>query len=82
MRALSERVELATQFNLTHSRLDSENYQIMNYGIGGRIGLHLDTNPFNDWKENGIGGGRFTTAMLYLSKVEVGGRTIFPKLLL
>ena len=28
MRALSERVELATQFNLTHSRLDSENYQV------------------------------------------------------
>ena len=28
MKALSERVELATQFNLTHSRLDSENYQV------------------------------------------------------
>ena len=28
MAALSERVELATQFNLTHSRLDSENYQV------------------------------------------------------
>ena len=81
---LTKRLELAMAYNiyLADRPYTSENYQIMNYGIGGRIGLHLDTNPFNDWKENGIGGGRFTTAMLYLSKVEVGGRTIFPKLLL
>ena len=43
MRSLSGRVELATQFNLTHSRLDSENYQIMNYGVGGLIDAHQDS---------------------------------------
>ena len=99
------------------------NIQIMNYGIGGKIGLHFDTldtvrrdNQFsapdpnviclrgvcliisctqnlngfqneNNWlcmklwklplcapqqSDLGIGGGRITTAMLYLSNVEVG----------
>ena len=79
---LTKRLELAMAYNmyLAERPYTSENYQIMNYGIGGKIGLHLDTN--NAQQENGIGGGRFTTAMLYLSTVEAGGRTIFPKLLL
>ena len=52
-----------------------ENYQLMNYGFGGLISLHMDEDgQFN------VGGGRFTTAMLYLSEVQSGGTTIFPKL--
>ena len=79
---LTKRLELAMAFNiyLPDRRYTSENYQIMNYGIGGKIGLHLDTSDTPS--DNGLGGGRFTTAMLYLSTVEAGGRTIFPKLLL
>ena len=53
----------------------AENYQLMNYGFGGLISLHMDEDgQFN------VGGGRFTTAMLYLSEVQSGGTTIFPKL--
>ena len=79
---LSKRLGLAMAYNiyLDDRPYTSENFQIMNYGIGGKIGLHLDTS--NAAQENGIGGGRFTTAMLYLSTVEAGGRTIFPKLML
>ena len=48
----------------------------MNYGFGGLITLHMDA----DLEDSFIGGGRFTTAMVYLSDVESGGFTIFPKL--
>merc|ERR1719150_2040944 len=79
-RRLTKRLELAMAYNIyvADRPYVSENYQIMNYGIGGKIGLHLDT--FDTQSDLGIGGGRFTTAMLYLSNVEAGGRTIFPKI--
>ena len=48
----------------------------MNYGFGGLITLHMDT----DQADSFIGGGRITTAMVYLSDVQSGGFTIFPKL--
>ena len=50
----------------------------MNYGFGGLISLHMDATK--DINDDGIGGGRFTTAMVYLSDVQSGGFTIFPKL--
>ena len=48
----------------------------MNYGYGGLISLHMDAEQADSF----IGGGRFTTAMVYLSEVQSGGFTIFPKL--
>ena len=59
-------------------RYCAENYQLMNYGFGGLISLHLDgtKNQF----DMSIGGGRFTTAMIYLSTPEAGGFTVFPQL--
>ena len=42
-RRLSNRVQLATRFNVHKKFLDSENYQVMNYGIGGTITGHLDS---------------------------------------
>ena len=42
-RKLSNRVQLATRFNLYKKYMDSENYQVMNYGIGGTISGHLDS---------------------------------------
>ena len=39
----SKRIELATRFNLNNEQYASENFQVMNYGIGGKISLHADT---------------------------------------
>ena len=38
----SARLNLALKFNVT-SRFGSENYQVMNYGLGGTIISHLDS---------------------------------------
>ena len=40
--SFSKRLNLALKFNLT-SRFGSENYQVMNYGMGGAIVTHLDS---------------------------------------
>ena len=37
--ALSRKIEKATKLNLYNEKFASENYQIMNYGIGGTIRL-------------------------------------------
>jgi hypothetical protein len=44
MAHISRRLELATGFRVfkTNYNYTSENYQIMNYGLGGKIGLHMD----------------------------------------
>ncbi len=42
MMNVSRRIELATRYRLTHEQYASENYQVMNYGIGGTINGHLD----------------------------------------
>ena len=41
--ALSKKIELATRFKLYNELYASENYQIMNYGIGGKISPHVDS---------------------------------------
>ena len=53
----------------------------MNYGIGGIISPHTDSDSLKTEKSNEalkFGGTRFITFMTYLSTVEYGGRTIFP----
>ena len=39
---LSKKIELATHFRLYQEDYASENYQIMNYGIAGKISPHID----------------------------------------
>ena len=77
---ISRRLEDALAFNVfqPEHNFTAENYQLMNYGFGGLISLHLDSESRG--MDNYIGGGRFTTAMVYLSEVESGGFTIFPNL--
>ena len=38
----SRRLELATRLVINQFKYDSENYQIMNYGLGGAILVHKD----------------------------------------
>ena len=80
IRRISERLELATGFKvfLEERAYTSENYQVMNYGIGGKISLHSDGS--DQAEDSKVGGGRLTTAMLYLTTVTAGGRTVFPRL--
>ena len=40
---LSKKIELATRFKLYHEKYASENFQVMNYGIGGKISGHADS---------------------------------------
>jgi prolyl 4-hydroxylase len=85
---LTRRLELATGLAIytPGRRYTADNYRVMKYGPGGKISLHLDAGSSNHQDhlltimDDMVGGGRFTTAMLYLSPVEAGGRTIFPKL--
>ena len=85
---LSKRIELATGFKLYHEYYASENYQVMNYGIGGKISSHVDERGFIYSKNNTesellnkikYGGLRMVTFMIYLSSFQAGGHTVFPQ---
>ena len=67
----------------------AENYQLMNYGIGGIIELHIDSSHevhYDEYEEYKrpvdwiLGGERLMTFMVYLSNVTHGGSTVFPLL--
>lgn len=80
---ISQRIEQMTKFSLLQRSFDSENYQIMNYGLGGRISRHTDSGESNIDQETTTeyykhGGPRIMTFMTYLSDVQIGGHTIFP----
>ncbi|XP_016950819.1 prolyl 4-hydroxylase subunit alpha-2-like [Drosophila biarmipes] len=64
--------------------ITSEKFQIINYGMGGHYNMHKDffnlTNidsTKQSWIE--ILGDRIATLLFYLSDVEQGGATVFPK---
>ena len=79
---LSKKVTLVTKYRMKEETYASENFQVMNYGIGGRISGHLDSVGGNtqESSENAMYGGfRVTTFMIYLSNVDAGGHTIFPQ---
>ena len=42
---ISEKIEMVTKLHLKTDQYASENYQVMNYGIGGKISYHADTLP-------------------------------------
>ena len=83
MQPISKRITLATKFKMKEDKHATENFQIMNYGMGGRIEAHLDTlgksNDPTSAEKNLYGGSRITTFMLYLSDVQAGGHTVFPQ---
>ena len=55
----------------------SDDYNIINYGIGGQIEVHVDY-----WNADNkrAGGARTSTFLGYLSSGVDGGRTVFPGL--
>ncbi|XP_059085836.1 prolyl 4-hydroxylase subunit alpha-1-like [Tigriopus californicus] len=81
---MSQKIEKALNFHLSTEFYASENYQIMNYGVGGNIVGHLDSvgtlDPIAYQRNLKHGGERFSTFMVYLSTSQAGGRTVFPQL--
>ena len=82
LRGWTRRIEQATRLDLTSTKLSSENYQIMNYGLGGAILTHRDSDDkgledpiYSESWHNG--GPRLATVMLWLTEVASGGRTVF-----
>ncbi|KAL1396875.1 hypothetical protein pipiens_010189 [Culex pipiens pipiens] len=57
-----------------------EMLQVNNYGLGGFYSIHYDWSPSaNPFPNKGLGN-RIATLMFYLSDVQEGGSTVFPRL--
>lgn len=90
LRKISRRVKLITgletEFKSQFS--NAEEYQVLNYGVGGMYQPHLDPLNVPAYQENQninpdvvkFSGDRIATFMFYLSEVMYGGATVFPKL--
>ena len=48
---VSKNIEWATKFKLSKDQYASENFQVMNYGIGGKISSHVDSQGWLFGKE-------------------------------
>lgn len=65
----------------------SEDIQVVNYGLGGFYGPHLDSaressiDTYNSVPISNLASNdRLATILLYLNQVEAGGSTVFPRL--
>ena len=88
---VTKRIALATQL-VTDRPFASESYQVVNYGTGGYYGPHGDGMGYYAHPgHNAViadsamdyyahTGDRYSTFMVYLSSVELGGGTVFPLL--
>jgi prolyl 4-hydroxylase len=76
--AMSRTTERVTGLRLTGEKFASENWQVMNYGLGGTIRVHTDVQvDMKPWDDDDLfGGQRLLTYMVYLSSAR-GGRTVF-----
>jgi len=77
-------LNMATNTKKTRHELScSEPMQVVNYGLGGHYSFHVDPIVFDTPETEHVvvgSGDRLATFLLYLSDVEKGGATIFPKL--
>ena len=64
------RFEKLSGFSFLGGLLEHENFQLVNYGVGGALRAHHDVSPFPFVS-------RLATFMVYLSS-PLGGRTVFP----
>lgn len=56
----------------------AESLQVINYGLGGYYDRHYDASKQNSTKINN--GMRISTWLTYISDVDAGGATVFPKI--
>lgn len=90
LQKISKRVKLITGLETEYkSRFsNAEQYQVLNYGIGGMYRPHIDPLNTRAYDKNQAinpvdtkySGDRIATFMFYLSDVMYGGATVFPKL--
>ncbi|XP_065573742.1 prolyl 4-hydroxylase subunit alpha-2-like [Artemia franciscana] len=80
---ISKRITTATGL-LVQEKTSAEDYQVANYGIGGLYVTHTDhlmhnpdPNSYGPWER--LIGDRLATLMVYLTDVEAGGATVFPR---
>jgi len=91
-RRISKRIETLTGLSILNGRhgkiIHSENFQVMNYGVGGTVQGHLDTLVTSKemYLNTGLmdhisesGGDRIASFMIYLNEVHAGGNTVFPQ---
>jgi prolyl 4-hydroxylase len=71
--SLSRRMSLLTNLSLE----TAEALQVLNYGIGGHYEPHYDFSRPSKYVEDG---NRIMTVLCYMTDVEAGGGTVFPKL--
>ena len=76
-RTTSQRISLATRWVVDQEKGASDEYNVINYGLGGQIEVHVD---YWNTDNKRLGGARIATFLTYLSHVEAGGRTVFPGL--
>ncbi|XP_060073668.1 prolyl 4-hydroxylase subunit alpha-1-like [Ylistrum balloti] len=76
---LDRRITLLTGLD----SVKSDNFEVVNYGLGGHYLWHFDAldvkNKKNIDRDYGLGD-RIATWMFYLSDVQAGGATVFPRL--
>ena len=83
---ISDRISLATKlYNMEHG--GGEPFQIANYGIGGVYNHHPDPHGYHrperpvregEGPSVHLEGDRVATVMAYISRVSLGGGTVFP----
>ncbi|XP_017000434.2 prolyl 4-hydroxylase subunit alpha-1-like [Drosophila takahashii] len=79
-KGITRRIRDITGLDLT----TSEKFQIINYGMGGHYNMHKDYFNYTNVDNTKISmaeqlGDRIATVLFYLSDVEQGGATVFPK---
>ncbi|KAG8198503.1 hypothetical protein JTE90_017369 [Oedothorax gibbosus] len=62
------------------SSVSAEPFQMANYGLGGHFHLHMDVLPDTETYFGPDMGNRVATWMYYMSDVNGGGATVFPRL--
>lgn len=76
---LVEKIETKIHHLLKLSMQFSEKLQVVNYGLGGFYGPHVDASKGSSSVSN-YAHDRLATVLMYLSEPDLGGSTVFPKL--